>query len=612
MHAKVVGDLKTFWGQGNREVAQGSEAQVFERSVPLMKRKKFSVLLTLMLVVSMVLPTALADAAPITAKATAVDGRILRTDKTGDTAEWVEIARNGDYSLIVRRDVLPNSQIIFSNNNANNNNYMVSKARDMVNNWFKNTLYSGARMRRYSMKTNAVQQMGFYADLTGGHSQPTTTYTNTGDDVAFLLSFSEAALYCSTMYATSTTTLNTSSAIARSNFNKLNIIVQTPAFQHNTWYLRSPAANSSSYAQISSVGGHNNYIPEGSAWCSSVQAGYPYVRPALWVDSAIFDADKGTVVVKHLDAATMVEVAGTQTYSVAAGSYGPYNPLTIANYGPGYLAPGSAPASGTISSNQTVTITYLYAKAQSTITLKHIDVDTRADIVTPDVITVAPGNYGPYNARTFTGYQAGTLAAGSAPASGTIAANQSITITYEYRKIPTSATIILRHIDASTRLDIVAPETITVNAGSYGPYYARSFSGYQSGTLAAGSAPANGTISAGQTLTITYEYTQSVAMVIVWHKDAITGANVAPYEFYVLPVGPYGPYGPVTLAGYTSALAPGSAPASGTLTANQIVEITYLYSRAEATIKVEHLDADTRVSVSPTQTYTVNAGTYGP
>ena len=35
-----------------------------------------------------------------------VDGRILTMDKTGDISDWIEIAQNGEYSLIMRKNFI--------------------------------------------------------------------------------------------------------------------------------------------------------------------------------------------------------------------------------------------------------------------------------------------------------------------------------------------------------------------------------------------------------------------------------------------------------------------------------------------------------------------------
>ena len=573
-----------------------------------MKGKKFGVFLTLMLIVSMMLPATLADAATTTAKATAVDGRTLTAAQAGDTSDWIEIARNGDYVLLVRRDVLPCSQIYFSAK-SNQNSYNNSKARDFVNCWFNYDLSSSARLRNYTVTNSATSNLGNFADLNAGHSQPNSNSAKTGNDVAFLLSFSEAALYCSQYYAKNTCTVTASSAIARANNCKLRN--PSSGYQYNTWYLRSPAGTECGCAQISSVGGHNKQTPDGSVYRCFVQSCYPFIRPAVWVKSTIFEAEKGCVIVKHLDADTRLEVASTQTYTVAPGNYGPYGPLTIANYGPGTLAPGSAPTSGTINSNQTITITYLYSKAKATITIRHIDAETKADLTTPLVFSVPIGSYGPYYAQSFANYQAGTLSVGSAPASGTITAGQSITIIYEYRK--SGALITLRHINADTGDNLVAPVTLSVTPGYYGPYNPISLSNYQPGTLAAGSAAASGYISAGQSITITYEYRLTLGMVIVWHKNATTYENIVPYEFYVLGVGPYGPYGPATVPGYTSSLASFSASPSGILNPGQVVEITYLYTQLNwSTIVVEYREEGTNRLLLPSSVYTVAPGTYGP
>jgi hypothetical protein len=135
-------------------------------------------------------------------------------------------------------------------------------------------------------------------------------------------------------------------------------------------------------------------------------------------------------------------VLDQQTYTEEPGAYGPYGPQTFTGYGTGALAPDSDPATGTIAAGETKNITYLYETMASTgtIEVKHVDKDTGA-ILESDSITVAAGNYGPINPSAFLHYGVGTLAPGSAPDSGTIAGNETLTVIYQYSK---SATITYR------------------------------------------------------------------------------------------------------------------------------------------------------------------------
>ena len=217
---------------------------------------------------------------------TAVDGRILTRDKTGDTSDWVELARYNGYSLIVRKTVLPLGQVVFDNRNIDA--YQISDVRNMVNNWFNRTLNSNAKLRDYTVKSNPLQEIGYFAVISNGFCLPTDTALKTGDDVAFLLSFGEAARYCSKQYATSTTSWVKSPDLAIKNFNKLDYPQGAELYMRDFWWLRSGGHNAGSTKSASSVGTHATQTMGSTVYASSSQAAYPYVRPALWVKSSIF------------------------------------------------------------------------------------------------------------------------------------------------------------------------------------------------------------------------------------------------------------------------------------------------------------------------------------
>jgi uncharacterized repeat protein (TIGR02543 family) len=225
------------------------------------------------------------------AATTGVMGRYLSMGKAGDTSDWVEIAQYADKSLIVRKACLTNlGKVVFANSNTDY--YMYSSVRDLVNNWFKNTLGKTARMRNFTIKstaTNSLADLGYFGTTANGISKPTDNDVSTGDDVAFLLSYGEAALYCSIKYATSTVSVTDSPALAKNNFNMLtrpgNGVMQ------DFWWLRSPGHISTTTKNASTIGTHGGILPDGTVYASSAQAAYPYVRPALWVRSSIFDDD---------------------------------------------------------------------------------------------------------------------------------------------------------------------------------------------------------------------------------------------------------------------------------------------------------------------------------
>jgi len=228
-----------------------------------------------------------------------VNGQTLSASKAGDTSDWIEIARSGDYSLILRKENLPNSRIPFATNYVS---YQSSDARGFVNNWFKNGLSSNARLRDFTVKNDALTNLGSFGSTGSGISKPSPTLARTGDDVAFLLSFAEASLYCSKQYATSTTNFVNSPGVAQSNYNKLIV----PYGQQNDfWWLRSPGATGTT---TSSFGSHSCVFTDTYmarlVYQSSTIGGYPFIRPALWVHSSIFSNANTDYVVQYCLAGT--------------------------------------------------------------------------------------------------------------------------------------------------------------------------------------------------------------------------------------------------------------------------------------------------------------------
>jgi hypothetical protein len=94
------------------------------------------------------------------------------------------------------------------------------------------------------------------------------------------------------------------------------------------------------------------------------------IYPALWVGSGIFEGNKGTVNVIHKDASDGT-ILKQDSYSLNPGNYGPYNAESFPGYGVGVLAPGSAPASGTIGAGEVITIIYEYTRIVSTVTVTY-------------------------------------------------------------------------------------------------------------------------------------------------------------------------------------------------------------------------------------------------
>ena len=235
---------------------------------------------------------------PIEEIPTVVDGGILKPDKTGDTSDWIEIARNGAYSLIIRKEYIninaghagePNWQFTPYGATPYTNS---SNVRSKINAWFNITgagdnLAANARLRQYTVNHNAAGNLGTVANLTAGFSKPTTQKISAGNDIAFALSYSEAANFCSNTHDLRNTTpeVQQSNAAAKLNFAKINIPVSgyfgSNYYDFGAW-LRSAGDVSGTMGALSDTGRTFQFFT-----ASAREAGLVY--PALWVETAIFD-----------------------------------------------------------------------------------------------------------------------------------------------------------------------------------------------------------------------------------------------------------------------------------------------------------------------------------
>ena len=299
--------------------------------------------------------------------------------------------------------------------------------------------------------------------------------------------------------------------------------------------------------------------------------------------------------------------------------YGFYGPEEFAGYGPGKLWSGSNPDPGGITPGTTKVITYVYEEnvpEEAYVTVRHVQKDQMETVLREDayVLHFEPGEsylmYGFYGPEEFAGYGPGVLWSGSNPDPGGITPGATKVITYLYEK-RLKSTVYVVHKDFDTG-KILRADTHIVDAGDYGPYNATVFTGYGAGTRASNSAPASGTVTGGQTITITYlyNYTLGKATVYVVHKNRDTGA-VLKRDTVIAEGGHYGPYGATTFAGYAPGyLASNSAPASGLISGGQTLTITYLYT-GKAVIYVVHKDRGTG-AVLRADTNNIPAGEYGP
>ena len=241
------------------------------------------------------------------------DGNILTPEKSGDSANWIEIAKTGGYSLIIRQEYIKlyydqSRDVSWHtiNFSSNTNNYRDSVVRTKVNAWFQGTsssqnLAANARLRDFTVKNDALSMCGTAntdAAMTNGLSKPTSVKDRSGLDVAFVLSFSEASNFVSTKHCIrpANPMYQPSNSIAADNYEKLKVENWNAGIGPSSIWLRTPGDNpadgnpnnltAAAICNLSKTG------KEGVAF--QIYINYMYdqsalIYPALWVDSAIFE-----------------------------------------------------------------------------------------------------------------------------------------------------------------------------------------------------------------------------------------------------------------------------------------------------------------------------------
>ena len=228
----------------------------------------------------------------------ATGGRELTPDQTGDTVNWIEIATWGSYSLIVRKSYLNvyegsghygqhSWQVIHFGANTN---YKGSTLQSRINSWFKtnttvangDNLAASARLRSYTMQNDAVDKLGAgssLAGMTNAFSKPSSYQVGDGDNVAFALSYTEAASFCSITHdirpVINNLEMQPSSNAAKANYGRLSIPQE---YLYFAW-LRTPG-------DISGTAGVLDYTGRAFQMYAASDSGLVY--PALWVRSTIF------------------------------------------------------------------------------------------------------------------------------------------------------------------------------------------------------------------------------------------------------------------------------------------------------------------------------------
>ncbi|MCL2107529.1 MAG: DUF6273 domain-containing protein, partial [Oscillospiraceae bacterium] len=248
--------------------------------------------------------------------------RVLPAEKAGDTSDWIEIATNGSYSLILRSERIMYAVPFCTHNGGSSCDpevcpiYEGGTAQSEINSWFNGK--NGTPIYKKAVTNDVMDQIGQYvADGTTvtknseGISSPSGTFANGAANTAFLLSYQEAVMYCSTEFYNGSAYVPNTNTHASDNWNLL-ADKSTPS---TAWWLRTP------------------YLPPGVRVINSngrVQSDTVYpatsygLRPAIWVDSSIFDPIAGNIqpasrlltAAKAGDDSDWIEIATNENYSL--------------------------------------------------------------------------------------------------------------------------------------------------------------------------------------------------------------------------------------------------------------------------------------------------------
>jgi len=214
-----------------------------------------------------------------------VTGITIPASKTGDSCEWIAIAQQGGYYLILR-----STYIMFSTFGSNSS-YKGSTAQREINTWFNN-LSSSTGLRKFAVESDAINKIGnIGVNDSSGLSIPyaqAPTPSNPVPDTAFLLSYQEAIRYCSAKwYNSPRDEYQESSSGAVANWSALpelrnpNItyIGSIPVYD-TFWFIRTPGGHANTVSGVHTTG-------ELSVFCNPSAS--LALRPALWVEASILN-----------------------------------------------------------------------------------------------------------------------------------------------------------------------------------------------------------------------------------------------------------------------------------------------------------------------------------
>jgi len=318
-----------------------------------------------------------------------VIGRILTPDRTGDNANWIEIARNGPYSLILRANYVnwrPNSYAMSVYNNPMYQSvpygatvgYRSSSLRTTLNNWFNNrggyqdSLPPTARIRNYTVANSALGVLGTSCadiSLRDGFSSPSEFKAGFGDDIAFALSFTESAQFISnSQFMRGPVAHVESNPIAKMNYTRIRIPFWQQPNEYFGMWLRSPGDTPGQAAALcSGTYASHPYDGKASQMGVSVSNHHGMLYPALWVDSSIFESRFPITVNYYTDSIDINNlIVSIPLEPQPAGTYIDADLTLFAP--PGYGTPGTRSGDISVAERQnTVNVVYERKPVSSTV-----------------------------------------------------------------------------------------------------------------------------------------------------------------------------------------------------------------------------------------------------
>jgi len=220
--------------------------------------------------------------------------RYISAAAAGDVSDWVEIATNGRYSLMVRRDYLPTRMTGIV---AADGTYNGSKQQNIINTWFADTnattgLTAAAPLRSVIVGNTAMSDLGTFPNITIGFSAPAGSIGATGANTAFALSYSEYYLFAGTGRMDSATNFLTN-INPTGTINSL-FISQNWDSSKTTLIISRTKGSDTSNPVVNTI----YFYPPNPDWAgavavnnlTAVNSHYSYAQPAVWIDTAAAQA----------------------------------------------------------------------------------------------------------------------------------------------------------------------------------------------------------------------------------------------------------------------------------------------------------------------------------